>query len=425
MNEIYEKYNALSIKVLYFFGLLWGMVLVLSAANAADKIVDSELIKKYHEVEDEFRAVRATANNTGSCTVSEALRSARGNAEVRLGGELFLDYIGSIYEGNGVSGTGYEGNWALHNTNLRFDFIVNSDLRASIKLDLSDSPYRGQSGVMEEALVIWESVCGGPIGLFFGVGEAPYGQDRTLGIIQSYNHTDGNESGEGPIILSSPYFAEHNRDNIVYHPGEIDRVIMAGLSYTWEDTLRAEFAFFNPGEFGDRFGIYERVDDVQDWGVGNFATRIWWSTPIAGLVAEVSGVRKYDSQRGDNTLFGSDAVKEEYAVSVGLDWDVNSNLEVFAEYEHGFNWGFTRGRHTDTLSVGALYALTDRLSVGGMLEWLHISQNSAVIDLNKFVLHTQYKFANGVYLIAEYGAELYNWDGALTNVLAVRSGISF
>ena len=422
MFRIECKYNFLLLKVLYCLRLLVLIVMPLSSAYAGE---DSGMLSKYNEIEDEFRALQRQAAVTGNDSVTNTLRSARGSAEVRLGGELFLDYIGSIYEGDGVSGTGYEGNWALHNSNLRFDFIVNSDLRTSIKLDLSDSPYRGQSQVMEEALVIWDAVCGGPIGLFFGVGEVPYGQDRTLGIIQSYNHTEGNGSSEGPTILSSPYLSEHNRDNVVYHPGEIDRVIMAGLSYTWEDAIRVEFAFFQPGEFGDTFGIYDRVADTQDWGVGNFATRIWWNTPVAGLVAEVSGVRKYESQRGDKRLFGSDAVKDEYAVSLGIDWNVNSRLELFAEYEHGFNWGFTRNRHTDTLSVGMLYSLTERLTVGGMLEWLHISRHSEITDLNKLVLHTQYKFANGVYLIAEYGAELYNWNGALTNVFAVRSGISF
>ncbi len=371
--------------------------------------------------------VQSNINENNASYIPESLRSAKGNASLMIGGELFVDYIGSVFHGDNSVGTGYDGGWYLHNTNLRFDFAINNDLRVAIKLDLSDSPYRKQSLVMEEALMMWNSICGGPIGLFFGAGEVPYGQDRTLGIIQSYNHTEGNGSSEGPTILSSPYLStlRPGSANVIYHPGEIDRVVLAGLSYTWQDAIKAEFSFFQPDGMDDEIGIYDRVAPSGDSGFGSFAARIWWNTPLDGLVAEISGVRKHDSQRGDTGLFGPDAIEDEYAVSIGLDWNITNDLEAFAEYQHGFNWGFIEGYHTDTVSVGSLYSITNKLTLGGMVEWLHISDRSKITDFNKFVLHTQYKFSNGVYVIAEYGAELYNWDGALTNVLAVRSGISF
>ncbi len=378
-----------------------------------------------YALKDEFRSVQSEIKLSVAPNSVENLRSARGNATVRIGGELFLDYIGTLYSGAGEDDLGYTGNWQLHNTNLRFDFDFDSDLRVQVKLDLSDSPYRTQSRVMEEALMIWDSVCGGPIGLFFGVGEVPYGQDRTLGIIQSYNHTEGDYSSEGPIVLSAPYLDSVSRDNIIYHPGEIDRAVMAGFNYTWQDTLKVEFAFFQPDSCADQIGIYERLADDGDSGMGNFAGRIWWNTPIEGLVAELSGVRKHDVRRGDNGLYGADAVEDEYAVSIGFDWNVNSELEFFAEYQHGFDWGFIEGYNTDTVSTGLLYALTDKFTLGGMVEWLHISDRGEETDLNKFVIHAGYTFANGVYFIAEYGAELYNWDSALSNVFAVRSGIRF
>lgn len=387
---------------------------------------DYTVTQQFDMMQDEMRALKNEINSGSASYAPESLRSSEGNATLRIGGELFTDYIGSIYEGNSIEGVGYQGAWYVHNTNLRFDFNINNELKASIKLDLSDSPYRSDTKVMEEAMVIWQSVCGGPIGLFFGVGEVPYGQDRTLGIIQSYNHTEGNGSSEGPIILNAPVFAEYNnRDSVVYHPGEIDRVVMAGISYTWQDILKIELATFNSCGFDDQIGNYNRDDPVGNSGFESFAGRVWWNTPIEGLVAEISGVRKYEKQRGDNRVFGSNALRAEYAVSVGLDWDVNNQFEIFAEYQHGFNWGFQEGYNTDTISVGSLYALTDKLSLGGMVEWLHISDNGQVTDLNKFVLHTQYKFANGVFFIAEYGAELYNWDGAITNMFAFRTGVSF
>ncbi len=387
---------------------------------------DEEAISgEIDSLRDEFRSIKNEYDCSADSKNVEHLRSAKGNSSVKIGGELFLDYIGTMYSGDDYDGAGYSGNWQLHNTNLRFDFNFDSDLRVQVKLDLSDSPYRTQSRVMEEALMIWDSVCGGPIGLFFGIGEVPYGQDRTLGIIQSYNHTEGDYSSEGPIILSAPYLDSVRRDNIIYHPGEIDRVVMAGFNYTWRDTLKVEFAFFQPDSYADQIGIYERLANDGDSGMESFAGRVWWNTPIDGLVAELSGVRKHVVRRGDNGLYGPDAVEDEYAVSLGFDWNVNAELEIFAEYQHGFDWGFIEGYNTDTVSAGVLYALTEKFTLGGMVEWLHISDRGEETDLNKFILHTKYTFRNGVYLIAEYGAELYNWDNALSNVFAVRSGIQF
>lgn len=416
-----EKGNmAFRLALRLFAAAVFAIIFAESVCSA-----DDDILREYNIINDNFRAMKMNADLSSDRSVCSSLRSAKGGATVRLGGELFTDYIGSIYDGKGIEGTDYDGKWYIHNSNLRFDFQFSDNLKAEIKIDLSDSPYRESQMVMEEAMIIWESVCGGPFGLFFGVGEVPYGQDRTLGIIQSYNHTEGYGSSEGPIILSAPYLANARGTSNVYHPGEVDRVVMAGISYTWNDIIKAEFAFFNPSGFNDNIGIYDSVTTPDDAGVFSFAARLWWNMPIDGLIAEISGIRKHVAKRGDKGLYGPDALRDEYAVSAGLDWNIDNNLEVFAEYQHGFNWGFIQNYHTDTVSLGMLYDLTERLSLGGMIEWLHISDRGDISDFNKFVLHTQYKFANGVYLIAEYGAELYNWDGALTNVIAVRSGVTF
>ncbi len=386
---------------------------------------DHDLINEYNSLQDQMQALKQEYDSTYEDTTPESLRSTRKNSTVRIGGEVFTDYIGTIYEGKGFQGSSYAGNWYLHNTNLRFDFELSEDLKARIKFDLSDSGFSAQRRVMEEALLIWNAVCGGPIGLFFGVGEVPYGQDRTLGIIQSYNHTDGSDSSEGPIILSSPYLIREKNEYAVYHPGEIDRVVMVGATFAWDDILKFEFAVFQPDNFNNPIGYYDSLNSNGDSGFESLAARIWWNMPIDGLIAELSGVRKHDAHQDDNPISGYTLLADEYALSLGFDWDINNELEVFAEYEHGFNWGYIEGNQTDTVSIGLLYAVTERLTLGAMAEWLHISKGPQEADFNKYVLHCQYNFCSGVYLIAEYGAELYNWDGALSNVLAVRSGVYF
>lgn len=358
--------------------------------------------------------------------VPDALRSVRKNSLLTIGGELFTDYIGRIRTDGGVTGTRYQGGWAVHNSNLRFDFSVTEELHVKIKFDMSSDCDGLNSGYMEEALAIWDNVCGGPVGIFFGKGEVPYGQDRTLGIIQSYNHTEGGDSSEGPIILNYPlYGSSISEDDIIYHPGEIDRVVMAGINLAWQDILRFEFAFFQPNDLNSNFRNYNELLEYGDTGIDSFAGRLWWNTPVDGLIAEISGVRKHLKRRGDNGLFGSDAIEDEYAVSAGAEWLVTDELEFFTEYQHGFNWGFKDGYNTDTVSLGGLYDITERISLGAMTEWLHIAYNGTDHDFNKFVLHSQYSTASGFYLIAEYGLELYNWGSGLTNMFAFRTGIRF
>ena len=358
--------------------------------------------------------------------IPEALRSSKSNAILTIGGELFTDYIGRIRTDGGVNGTEYGGEWALHNSNLRFNFSVTDNLAVKIKLDMSSARDGLDTGYMEEAIAIWNNICGGPIGLFFGKGEVPYGQDRTLGIIQSYNHTEGGNSPEGPIILNYPLWGSQiSEENIIFHPGEIDRVVMAGINLSWLDIIRFEFAFFQPHDLNSNFNNNDDMLEFNDSGVDSFAGRIWWNTPVEGLIAEISGVRKYIEKRGDKGIFGSDAVDSEYALSAGVEWTINDNVNLFAEYQHGFDWGFKKGYNTDTVSLGGVYNLTEKLSLGAMAEWLHIAYNGDDYNFNKFVFHSQYSFRNGFYIIAEYGLELYNWGNGMTNMFAFRTGLSF
>lgn len=358
----------------------------------------------------------------------QALKSAGGNATVRIGGEMNTDYI--VNWRTRTRQTLTDTSWNIHSSNLRFTIDLSPELQARIKLDLSEKQPYMQDQILEEAQIVWKNISGGPFSVIFGKGEVPYGQDRTLGIIQSYHHTEGSYSPEGPTILNGPQEGAAFNDaqlaaGPVYHPGEIDRVVMAGVSFDWEDIIKAEFAVFQPNDWSNpALGNGTPVDG--DLGVESFAGRVWWRTPVEGLVAQVSGVRQHIRARGDNGRYGSDAVEDEYAASAGLDWNLTGiPLELFAEYERGWNWNYTSGYNTDTASIGGLYGLTDRLRVGAMTEWLRIDDRGTDHNYNKYVLHADYTFRSGLYMMAEYGLEFYNWSDALTNTFAMRTGIRF
>lgn len=407
--------NILRLQRLCWLGaLLLGLVLVMNPAQAED------LTSQYNDLKTQMAEL-----NNYERSVSR-LRSANGKATVRIGGEINTDYSAS-WKDNPQNPWTAQAGWQLHNTNLRFTIDLSSNIQARIKLDFSESQYYMQNQILEEALVMWKNICGGPFGVIFGKGEAPYGQDRTLGIIQSYNHTDGSYSPEGQIILNGASFGQRfnaaGSTTPVWHPGEIDRVIMAGVSLDWDDIIKAEFAFFQPWDYEPQAGdSVNGISAIGDSGFESFAGRVWWNTPIEGLVAEVSGVRKHMRRRG--SVVGG--TEDCYAVSAGFDWILpDMPLEIFAEYQHSWDWNFTEGYDTDTVSVGALYNITDKIRIGAMVEWLNIENNSSTTNYFKTVLHSKYDFKNGIYMMAEYGNEMYNWGSGMTHMVAIRSGVRF
>ena len=355
-----------------------------------------------------------------------ALTTAGGAALLRIGGEINADYTavirdrGSRRPRHGVSSSSH---WALHSTNLRFTMDFGNGVEGRIKLDFSETQPYLREQILEEALLIWKNICGGPFGVVFGKGEVPYGQDRTLGIIQSYHHNDGSYSAEGQTILNGPepgmLFTAAAGAGPVWHPGETDRSVYAGITVDWEDIVRLEMAVFQPAD------LPERGSREGNSGFESLAARLWWQTPVEGLVLELSGIRKFNRERGDRR-FGEYARQDSYAFSAGGDYFVpGTPLELFAEYEMGINWNFQSGYDTHTVSVGGLYQLSERIELGLMAEWLRIASHAGTWDYNKFVAHGRYNFRSGMYIIGEYGLETLNWGSATAHVFAVRSGIDF
>ncbi len=389
----------------------------------------SELQHNYQQLKYELNNLRELQSTDNGA--ANSLRSAGNNANIKIGGEINVDYIAS-WQGRGSEHNPAQINaagWQLHSTNLRFNIAFENNIHAYIKLDFSQKQDYLEQQLLEEARLVWENIGGGPIGVFFGKGEVPYGQDRTLGIIQSYNHTEGSYSSEGPTILSGPNYSQSFNSayalSPVFHPGEIDRVLMAGISLSWQDMIRFELAVFQPTDWTAP-SIGDGTPVIDDFGLESISARLWWNTPIEGLVAEISGVRKHIKQRGNRAVYGNDAVENEYAMSIGADWKLCSlPLELFAEYQHGWDWNFTSGYDTNTLSVGGIYDYSTQLRFGAMLEWLRIDDRGTAYNYNKFVFHTKYTFDNGVYTMAEYGFETYNWGSANTHMLAIRSGVRF
>ncbi len=366
-------------------------------------------------------------------TVPDAAVSLRRNASVSIGGEIATDYTYRYAKTTRTAPNApYRptdrdtGGLAVRRANLRLQADVHPNVRALFKIDFSanDAIRDDQERLVEEALVVMSAVGGTGLGFFAGKGRAPYGQDVTLGLLQSYHHmANQDDSSEGPIFIRQPW----NRPTTgggggggipadavtplpAMRPGQFDRVFMVGGSYEWDETWRVEVAAFQPTEweFKDRLRDGASHDNGASIGV---AGRVWWR-PFEDLVLEVSGMVARSSAMArvaDRTDVSplAEGRSTAYAVSVGFDWR-RGPWQVFGEYQHGRDWNFTKGYDTDTWQLGAAYHASDALRLGLMAESLRIDQSipdPVTERFFKLAFTVKYDFTDSLFILAEYGRE--------------------
>ncbi len=420
-------------------------VTCLASRIAADEVssLKSEMADMKVKMAAMESALQAVGGHPGGGEV-ESLQSLKKKGAVQIGGDVCVDLIFKhrddiTSDHDRVDSTEFHTNSA----NLRFKISGGQNQYLLIKLDLDDSwdddrfdGVADQDDLLEECKFVWEHIRGTNWGMVFGKGEVPYGQDKTLGIIQSYHHNDQAYSSEGPVLLiagteESADVEDSNPGNphqtvlFPYHPGEVDNVFMVGVNYTWKNMLKFEFAVFQNNDT-DPFtstgngqgritrGMHEdRPDDNMLFQ--SMAGRIWF-LPTEGLTIELSAIRKHFDTLGDRQQFGSKSRSESYAVSVGFDYKARTvPIELFGEYQHGWDWAYFDDYYVQIAQIGFLWNITDAIKGGMMYEWMgHDYEFPGIMikgeDRQKFVVSAQYYCTNDLYFILEYGYEYFNGD---------------
>ena len=397
-----------------------------------------------------LEAARAPAGGGDAAS----LTSLRKKASIQIGGDGAVDLIykhrdDQTSDSDEVDSTEFHTNSA----NLRFKVSSGANTFLYIKLDLDDSwdsaldgAGLDQDDLLEEVKFVWNNVRNSGWGFVFGKGEVPYGQDKTLGIIQSFHHNDETYSSEGPGFLlagteqSMAGDAANPHANVgrVAHPGEVDNVYMIGANVNYRDFLRFEIALFQnndnvlTGGFGR--GLHEdRSDDHL--GFQSFAARLWMS-PVENLRMQLSFIREYNDTAGDAGLTGNNwAEEDQCALSFGFTYRLGQlPLELFGEYQHGWDWNYTDDYDTNTYQLGLIWSATESCSLGVMGEWLDIDDdnNDAEEDYGRVVLSAKHRLQSRIYMVLEYGYEW--WDGDFDNaddqdrsahMVAFRTGWAF
>lgn len=355
---------------------------------------------------------------------ASSIISLRKNATVSVGGEIAVDYSYRDSETTSASPAAFPrtanvADLAVRNATLRIQADMHPNVSAFMKLDFrsGEDSDRPSDEILEEAMLVMSSVRGTGFGFFGGRGRAPYGQDITLGMVQSYHHNANEwDSSEGFIFLTDPPGKPGN-DLPLMRPGQVDRVVMAGASYSWQERWKIEAAAFQPwfeeydDRLIDRIGSDNAADSAGDIGA---AGRVWWR-PSPDLTVQFSAMamRSGDMARirlrtDVDAAGGARGTGTAYAFSAGFDWRRGA-WRVFGEYQRGADWNFTKGYDTDTWQLGAAVDVRENWRVGAMAEGLRIDDGSGKErlkhDFYKLALNVRYAFDSGAFVLVEFGQE--------------------
>jgi hypothetical protein len=415
----------------------------LAAVFAALFICQAVLAEDENNVREEILDMKAKVATLQASEESDicadSLIPLKRKGAIRIGGDVNVDLLvkrrDDLNRGDVNSTT-----FTTNSANLRFRVEASANSYLYLKLDLDDfrDAAVGETDLLEEVKYVWNNVRGSNWGLVFGKGEVPYGQDKTLGIIQSYHHNDEIDNSEGPAFLlaateNGTRDSNNPHANVgnVSHPGEVDNKYMLAANYTFQNKLKLEFALFQ-----NATGMHEdRSDDTLFFQ--SFSARAWYM-PVQNLTLQLSFINLHnDSARADTsarrgTAYGN-LEDDAKALSAAFDWTYRS-VNVFGEYQHGWDWNFTDNYDTDTFQLGLAWDATSAITLGLMGEYLRIDDenNRLTDDYYKAVLSAKYRFDSGMFLILEYGHEWFDRDASRSqdynrdgDMIAFRAGWTF
>lgn len=413
-----------------------GLALVLLATGAFAN--DSELREEIQDLRCVVAAMESAEMAPSAGGDVATLTSMKKKGQIQIGGRVDMD-VYSIHRDDRTSGGDNVDSTQFRTTTaaLMFRVAASKDSFLHIKLDLDDFWNAGtvnQDDLLEECYFMWKNVRRSNWSLRFGKGETPYGLDKDPAITKSYHHNSS-------LSLASYLSFAHEQAGTTgsanprtrvgnwYHPGEHDNVFLVQANYVWKDLAKLEMAVFQNDVAR---GMHEdRSDDHL--GFQSFSARLSYM-PMENLTLMASVINEHNDSRGDGEARTAMAATSTFALPAGAEEDATSNqtaidiafdwklkcmpLQIWGEYQHGFNWRYDRDYEVDILSLGAIYGVTEKVDVIVIGEWMgfEAENNTALYgwdedeNLYKGQLAGRYTFNSGMKMILEYTHEWHEND---------------
>ena len=365
----------------------------------------------------------------------DSITSMRDNAQVKIGGKATLRYawtgVGAARgtfaaPGPGLPGEAskfYSSTWEPYGLDLRFDIKSNSecdDISLRIRMELKDTFYAngnyGQDELAREAYFTMKNVWGSGLGLKVGKMEVPLVYNKNVLLMAPYLDGSNESFLRGRRNGINSWYEDNffgiagsgaNRE-FRWDPNritKIDRVFAIAPFYQVCDSLLLETSIFQSRERRGRENVewnggYVASRYTNDAGL-SFSGRATW-TPVKDLKISLGGAainnRSYSQQYDDKGRYY-------YASSLAFDYTMEiacKNVNLFAEWVHGWDPGFTYSMYSDDIHTGVSIGLTDKITALAQYEWLrgeYRNINRTQV-LHRAVLALQYELAKGL-----------NWEG--------------
>lgn len=370
-----------------------------------------------------------TGGNCKACG-ADCLTSAKGNANIQIGGHVHVDLLFIHGESNEVTNVnnddddyrrtifGSGSDLASDASNLDLKINAADNMYFMVTLELNNDE-NGSGDILQNLYFAWEGVRGSNWDLYVGEKAVDYGMDKYVGIMPTFHDggayllaetyggpsgaTAGNTSGAIGVQGANVFATQGVWSTSNTETYQIEAV------YHYCDLANFYFTLFqnNAGVFEDRSN-----DNLgfESWAVKAEVM------PLEGLTIQASLMNWHNESLAKTANRDEDWMN----LSIGFDYDFQClPLNVWSEYQHGFDAFYTNQSDIDIWSIGATYGFSECLSGTLMFDWANVDDpltsgttnitNVTDEDYYQIVVNGTYTFDNGVYFMAEYA---YQWFDA-------------
>jgi hypothetical protein len=386
----------------------------------------------------------------------ESLTSMKKNAAVRIGGDIHVDliYVERDDDPLGINGgddkietTIFNGGTAAGDGSfLNFQVNATPDTYLFISLEITDleDGAANTDDLLEELYFAWERINGTSWDVKFGKKAVDYGMNMYTGITPSFH--DGTAfwldnsfdaaGGTGSRATGNPHLPVGTN---MFPTGPTQKYQIEAI-YRMKDMLNIYFTLFQNQRGHDDDGPDDSMF-FESWALK--------AEYMMGECLMIQGSllkQQFDSMDDSSNRGLADRENDQWALSLGIHYRVpNMPLELWAEYQHGFDWVYDDDSSADVLGVGATYGVTDCFDVTAMVEYANIDDGQGHVGGSRFLgrdnfsdedywqiaINGKYTFHNGMYLMGEYAHQWYDADGGGNDssgdadMLGFRAGIVF